>query len=56
MSDHGVMTTPIFDELRDETGIDLADERPWTSGNASDDATREADVSADAVENVRAAG
>jgi hypothetical protein len=28
MSEHGVMTTPIFDELRSETGIDLADEQP----------------------------
>jgi hypothetical protein len=28
MSEHGVMTTPIFDELRSETGIDLADQLP----------------------------
>ena len=28
MSEHGVMTTPIFDELRSEIGIELADQLP----------------------------
>lgn len=44
MSEHGVMTTPIFDELRDEIGIELADARPADADEAA------------GTEEVRAAG
>lgn len=44
MSEHDVMTTPIFDELRSEIRIDLADERPPVEDEALED------------EEVRAAG
>jgi hypothetical protein len=40
MSETGVMTTPIFDELRDETGIDLADEPRAAEKKLEDEAVR----------------
>jgi hypothetical protein len=45
MSDHGVTATPIFDELRDETGIDFGDE-PSVEHTVEDDVVDEEDVRA----------